>query len=150
MFIKRLGSAYIDQLKWRGMWVFIVQRLGTRNIVYGESFQDAPNLNQWARPVRLHVTAQLVAENIVNCKWDDSDATKRRREFCEKYEGYGNVCNCKYIYNLSCHWEPVALQKCWLVGHLKLVTFTLFYHKLWLKIAWLQLMHYYLTSKIYQ
>ena len=103
MFIKRLGSAYIDQLKWRGMWVFIVQRLGTRNIVYGESFQDALNLNQWARPVRLRVTAQLVAENIVNCKWDDSDATKRRREFCEKYEGYGNVCNCKYMYNLSCH-----------------------------------------------
>lgn len=108
MFIKRLGSAYIDQLKWRGMWVFIVQRLGTRNIVYGESFQDAPNLNQWARPVRLHVTAQLVAENIVNCKWDDSDATKRRREFCGKYEGYGNVCNCDNP--LSLEFDPPSFR----------------------------------------
>lgn len=49
-----------------------------------------------------------MVENIVNCKWDDFDVIKRWKEFCEKYEGYGNVCNCKYMYNLSCYWELVV------------------------------------------
>lgn len=90
------------------MWAFIVQRLGNRNIVYGESLQDAPDHNQWGRPVKLHTTVKLVAENIVNCEWEDSNATKRRRQFCEKYEGYNYVCNCDNP--LSLDFDPVPFR----------------------------------------
>ena len=54
MFIKSLGSSYINQIKWRGMWAFVAQRLENHNIVYGESFQDSPEYNQWGN---------LLAEN---------------------------------------------------------------------------------------
>lgn len=95
MFIKGLGSSYINQLKWRGTWAFVVQRLDDRNIVYGESFQDSPEYNQWGKPVKLRTSVKLLAENFVNCNWGDSDVSRRRKEFCEKFEGYDNVCNCK-------------------------------------------------------
>ena len=96
MFIKSLGSSYINQIKWRGMWAFVAQRLDNRNIVYGESFQDSPEYNQWGKPVTLRTSMKLLAENVVNCNWNDSDVSRRRKEFCDKYEGYGHVCNCKY------------------------------------------------------
>lgn len=96
MFIKSLGSSYINQIKWRGMWAFVAQRLDNRNIVYGESFQDSPEYKQWGKPVTLRTSMKLLAENVVNCNWNDSDVSRRRKEFCDKYEGYGHVCNCKY------------------------------------------------------
>lgn len=96
MFIKGLGSSYINQLKWRGMWAFVVQRLDDRNMVYGESFQDSPEYNQWGKPVKLRTSVKLLAENIVNCNWGDSEVSRRRKGFCDKYEGYENVCNCEY------------------------------------------------------
>ena len=91
-----MGSSYINQLKWRSMWAFVVQRFDDHNAVYGESVQDSPETNQWGKPVKLRTTVKLLAENVVNCKWDESDVSKRRREFCDKYEGYDNVCNCEY------------------------------------------------------
>ncbi|XP_020618478.1 protein O-linked-mannose beta-1,2-N-acetylglucosaminyltransferase 1-like [Orbicella faveolata] len=33
-------------------------------------------------------------EKTVLSKADDSDVSRRRKEFCDKYEGYDNVCNC--------------------------------------------------------
>lgn len=96
MFIKSLGSSYINHIKWRGMWAFVAQRLENHNIVYGESFQDSPEYNQWRKPVTLRTSVKLLAENVVNCNWNDSDVSRRRKEFCDKYEGYDNVCNCKY------------------------------------------------------
>ncbi|KAL9954720.1 hypothetical protein ACROYT_G042291 [Oculina patagonica] len=108
MFIKGFGSSYINQLKWRGTWAFVVQRLDDRNIVYGESFQDSPEYNQWGKPVKLRTSVKLLAENIVNCNWDDSDASRRRKEFCDKYEGYDNVCNCDNPVSLD--FNPPAFQ----------------------------------------
>ena len=96
MFIQTLGSSYINQIKWRGMWAFVTQRLENRNIVYGESFQHSPEYNQWGKPVTLRTSVRLLTENVVICNWIDSEGNRRRKEFCDKYEGYDNVCNCEY------------------------------------------------------
>ena len=82
------------------MWAFVVQRLKTHNIVYGESFQNSPGHEKWGEPVRLRTTVKLLSEIHVKCSWDDSQASVRRREFCDKYEGYSQVCNCKCLLDL--------------------------------------------------
>lgn len=71
---------------------------GTRNnqrIVHAESFQNPATHGKWANPVTIRTLIKLLPENVVECSWEDTIANRRRREFCDKYEGYGDVCRCK-------------------------------------------------------
>ena len=77
------------------MWAFVVQRLKSHNIVYGESIQQPPGHEKWPAPIHLRTTVKLMPETYVKCNWDDSPVSKRRREFCNKFEGYNHVCRCK-------------------------------------------------------
>ena len=99
IFIKSLGSSYVSQIKWRSMWTFVVQRLKSHNIVYGESIQHVTEQGKWGPPVHLHTMVKLLPEVHIKCDWDDSPANRRRREFCDKYEGYSHVCSCKCFLN---------------------------------------------------
>ena len=36
-----------------------------------------------------------ILSTATECNWDTSDSSKRRREFCNKLEGYGSVCSCQ-------------------------------------------------------
>lgn len=102
IFIKSLGSSYVNQIKWRTMWAFVVQRLKSENIVFGESFHNAPAHEKWGEPVRLRTTVKLLPDIYLKCDWVDSDASGRRRQFCDKYEGYSHVCRCKFIQSENC------------------------------------------------
>lgn len=94
-FLKSLGSSYIDQLQWRDMWAFVVQRINNENFVYAEGFQHLLNEQEWASPVSVHTTVPFRTEMIVECMWEDSDANRRRKEFCDKFDGYKDICKCK-------------------------------------------------------
>lgn len=95
IFLQSLGSSYASQIKWRTMWAFVIQHLKTHNIIYGESIQHSTGHEKWGEPVHLRTMVPLQPEVHVKCDWDDSEANRRRREFCDKYEGYRHVCSCK-------------------------------------------------------
>ena len=79
------------------MWAFVVQRLESQSIVYGESLQQAAGHDSWGSSVHLYTTVKLLPAIHVKCNWYQSQENTRRREFCDKYEGYSNVCSCKHF-----------------------------------------------------
>lgn len=90
--LARLGSHRAHQIGWRDMWAFVVRK-GDR--AYGEAYAKSPEFNSWAAPIILHVSVPLVAAADAECtRWGDSEEGRRRRSFCSRIEGYGQVCNC--------------------------------------------------------
>ena len=67
-----------------------------KHVVYAESFQSPSNPGEWASPVKLRTWVKLLPENVVQCSWPDTLTNRRRREFCDIYEGYPDVCRCKW------------------------------------------------------
>ena len=94
-FLKSLGSTYINQLQWRDMWVFVVQIVNNEHFVYAEGIQHSLNSQEWASPVSIHTTVLLRTEMIVQCSWENNEANSRRKEFCDKFDGYKDICKCK-------------------------------------------------------
>lgn len=92
--MRTLGSENFGRLGWRDMWAFIVQKKGK---VYAEGFQKAKSINTWAEAVSVEVSFPLQTVESSECHWEDSEVNKRRKDFCNKYEGYGSVCSCKYL-----------------------------------------------------
>ncbi|XP_028393011.1 protein O-linked-mannose beta-1,2-N-acetylglucosaminyltransferase 1-like [Dendronephthya gigantea] len=89
--IRSLGSVNIDGLKWRDSWAFIVTKRGKK---YAENYHHANDVAHWGNPVTARATVDLVPVEQSQCKWDESEVSKRRRKFCERFEGYGSVCSC--------------------------------------------------------
>lgn len=97
-FLKSLGSTYINQLQWRDTWAFVAQSVNSEHFVYAEGFQHSLNDQEWASPVSIHTTIPFRTEMIVNqCSWENSEANSRRKEFCDKFDGYKDICKCKYF-----------------------------------------------------
>ena len=94
-FIRKLGSSFINQLGWRDMWAFVAQRINNEKFVYAEGFQHSAIEHVWAPPVTIHTTVPLRPESVVKCSWEDNEENHRRREFCDKFDGYTGICNCK-------------------------------------------------------
>ena len=46
----------------------------------------------------------------IECTWDDTDSGRRRREFCNKYEGYGSICSCQDPAPLDIAPKPVSVM----------------------------------------
>ena len=80
---------------------------GTNNqrIVHAESFQNPSKYGEWSSPVKIRTVVKLLPENAVECNWEDTIVNRRRREFCDKYEGYGEVCRCKFACFRSCSFD---------------------------------------------
>ena len=97
-FLKNLGSVYIDELKWRDSWSFIVTKRGQN---YSENHHHRADTAKWGEPVTARALVCLVPAMQSQCIWDDSEESKRRRTFCDKFEGYGSVCSCKYLFITS-------------------------------------------------
>ena len=90
--LKTYGSRFSDELGWRSTWAYISRK---RNMWYAEALQKSPSFNDWAAPVVVQATVQLLAQSA-GCDWGNDDVARRRRNFCSKYEGYGSVCSCTY------------------------------------------------------
>ncbi len=99
------GSSFIKHLQFRSNWAFVVSGTNNQRIVHAESFQNTPKSGGWASPVKIRTLVKLLPENVVKCNWEDTIANRRRREFCDIYEGYGDVCRCKLFCFLSCSFD---------------------------------------------
>lgn len=106
-FIRKLGSSYIDHVKWRDMWAFVMQRINNEKFVYAEGFQRSADDHDWAYPVTIHTTVPLRPQSVLECSWKDNEENRRRKEFCGKLDGYGGICKCEYITLVLCFatWE---------------------------------------------
>ncbi len=90
--LRRMGSRRADKLGWRDMWGMVCVKKGK---VYGESFSKSAGFHSWGSPVVLRAEVPLADKEEAECKeWGDGEEAKRRREFCDKFEGYGQVCSC--------------------------------------------------------
>ena len=95
-FLKYLGSSYANQLQWRDMWAFVTQRINNENMMYAEGFQHSPSVEDWASVVAIHTTIPLTAAQAnVECSWGNDEANRPRKEFCDKFDGYKDICKCK-------------------------------------------------------
>lgn len=90
-----LGSSYINRVGWRDMWGFIFQRNGNQKKVFAESHQKSPDFDKWANDVLIRTIVTRESDAHGECNWEDNESNRRRREFCNKYEGYEGVCGCK-------------------------------------------------------
>ena len=90
--IRAMGSQYVVKLGWRDEWIFVVQKGGT---VFTESFKkNTGGYNGIPDP--LFKSLKLYLQPLKSgCHWPDNESHRRRKEFCNKYEGYGPLCSCK-------------------------------------------------------
>ena len=92
----KLGSSFIKDLGWRDTWVFIFQRNSKFKKVFAESHQKSPEFDSWAKGIWIRASVKREPKGMDNdCDWEDNESNWRRREFCQKYEGYDGVCRCK-------------------------------------------------------
>ena len=96
--LKSLGSVYVDELKPWDSWSFIVAKSVQK---YSEKHNHRADTAKWGEPVTAHASVCLVPAKQSQCIWDDSEELNRRRTFCDKFEGYGSVCKCKYLFITS-------------------------------------------------
>ena len=90
--IQGLGSKKVSQLSWRGMWAFIGNKKGQ---LYAENLSAAADSLLWADPVSIKADIEVVtSENIHNCNWPATPENRRREKFCQKYDGYKDLCSC--------------------------------------------------------
>merc|ERR1719494_85236 len=88
--LKMFGSKHVFNLGYRDMWALISKK---KNTWFAEAHHKAPKLFDWGSPLEIQATVPLDSKSSA-CKWGDDATSERRRQFCNKYEGYGDVCRC--------------------------------------------------------
>ena len=91
--IKAFGSKFVDQVRWRDTWVYISKK---PNTWLAENIQKNVAVDKWAPPAIVQVSLTLT-EKEESCDYGEGKVAERRKAFCEKFEGYGSVCTCKYF-----------------------------------------------------
>ena len=94
-YIEKLGSSYISLVGWRDMWAFIFQRNGKEKKAFAESHRKSPEFNIWANDVLIRTSLIRQWDLYSHCLWEENASTSRRREFCDKLDGYEGVCRCE-------------------------------------------------------
>ncbi|KAG1678559.1 Protein O-linked-mannose beta-1,2-N-acetylglucosaminyltransferase 1 [Nymphon striatum] len=89
--LKRMGSKKIQSVGWRDMWAMTVQKGGA---MYGEAVSKSTDFNKWGDAVHLNVDVPLTSVEESECDWGNNDEDLRRKDFCNRIEGYGSVCSC--------------------------------------------------------
>ncbi|XP_065826433.1 protein O-linked-mannose beta-1,2-N-acetylglucosaminyltransferase 1-like [Oscarella lobularis] len=97
--LARLGSRHARALAWRDMWAFVARKRGGGSAAppYGEAISKSASVSEWGAPARVDAAVPLVPLAEAGCRrWPNDEENSRRREFCEKYEGYGSLCDCDH------------------------------------------------------
>jgi len=107
-YLEKLGSGFIRDLGWRDMWAFIFQRNSKEKKVLAESHQKTPDFDHWATAVMIRTSLKREQGVAIECGWENNDSNLRRKEFCQKLEGYGRVCHCEDPESID--FDPPALE----------------------------------------
>ena len=84
--LRELGSVEMERVGWRDMWGMIcIKGEG----LISEGYSKSPDFASWGEEVVVQGELELEGELETTC-W----AEERRREFCDRIEGYGSVCSC--------------------------------------------------------
>ncbi|XP_065175092.1 protein O-linked-mannose beta-1,2-N-acetylglucosaminyltransferase 1-like [Sycon ciliatum] len=102
--LKALGSKAAESLAWRDMWALVATKHGS---FHGEEHHRSASLDQWGDPVTLSVSVKPVSLVASVCDWAHTPESKRRQQFCSKYEGYFSLCHCTDPSPLLLHPEPL-------------------------------------------
>ena len=100
-YIEKLGSSYFSLVGWRDMWAFIFQRNGREKKAFAESHRKSPEFNIWANDVLIRTSIKRQWDLYSHCLWEENASTSRRREFCDKFDGYEGVCRCEQLTSLT-------------------------------------------------
>ena len=67
-----------------------------------ENMEKYQGNDVWPSPVKIRASFKLVKQedDIEKCEYGKNEDEVRRRIFCEKYDGYGDVCKCNSHENL--------------------------------------------------
>ena len=94
--LRRLGSEHAASIGWRDMWAMVTIK-GDQETV-SEGYKQSESFTDWAPAVSItsELTLSSHPGHSAQCQhWsDESPETARRRQFCDKIEGYGSVCSC--------------------------------------------------------
>merc|ERR1719429_29380 len=94
--LRRLGSEHAASIGWRDMWAMVTIK-GDQETV-SEGYKQSESFTDWAPAVSItsELTLSSHPGHSGQCQhWsDESPETARRRQFCDKIEGYGSVCSC--------------------------------------------------------
>ena len=102
--VKDFGCKLVHDVTFRDHWVCIAMpRVG----LVTEGIVKKPRDSAWANPakVRASVNLQRSLNDVDQCKFADNGEGYIRKSFCQKYEGYWDVCNC----NVQLIKEPTKL-----------------------------------------
>lgn len=87
-------------MNWRDMWAMVTIKTDSthKNIkpYFAEAISRSPEFNSWGSSVLISRQVPLLPDEQTECtNWPKNDPSfQRRKEFCNRYEGYGNVCCC--------------------------------------------------------
>ena len=102
--ITNLGSQNINKLSFRDSWAFMTKiSLGR----LAEDLMFKQDDQEWGDAAVVSVNLSL-ASHQPECEYGSGDVQERRKEFCNKYDGYGNVCKCKNYEEID--FKPKQLQ----------------------------------------
>jgi len=97
--LKKLGSQHSFSMNWRDMWAMVTIKTDSthKNIkpYFAEAISRSPEFSSWGAPVLISRQVPLLPDEENTCtNWPKNDASFQRKEFCNRFEGYGNVCCC--------------------------------------------------------
>ena len=97
-------------LGWRDTWQFAARASKKGYTKLAESHSHVESHENWGYDLRDQFLVRFEVSLSTKCLWkEDSEAViERRSYFCERYEGYGQLCDC--VYPLPIEFYPVALE----------------------------------------
>lgn len=93
-------SRKIHSLGYRDMWAFV--SVNHQWIVEGHR-KAVPG--GWGLPVDVQAFIALEQDYAEQCNWGEGEILERRKQLCNRYEGYGSVCDCKYFHFGLLEWK---------------------------------------------
>ncbi|KAK8384382.1 hypothetical protein O3P69_009290 [Scylla paramamosain] len=91
--LKELGSRWADKLAYRDMWALVTRKGGLKMAETYSNVATADTGYEWGGPVFLRTDFDL-EEGKGGCRWPVNERNEARRVFCQRYEGYGALCDC--------------------------------------------------------
>ncbi|XP_045139097.1 protein O-linked-mannose beta-1,2-N-acetylglucosaminyltransferase 1-like [Portunus trituberculatus] len=91
--LKELGSRWADKLAYRDMWALVTRKGGLKMAETYSNVATADTGYEWGGPVFLRTDFDL-EEGKGGCDWPVNERNEARRVFCQRFEGYGALCDC--------------------------------------------------------